>query len=114
MELSDIIFGIIVFLFGHFWWKTMQARERAEKLAILACKRENVQLLDATVSLKKLGLNKSTNNNYYFVRYFNFEFTSNNMERRKGVIVMRGTHQEYLIMDLEESPTINVENNQEE
>ena len=112
MELSDIIFGIIVFLLGHFWWKTMQAREHAEKLAILACKRENVQLLDATVSLKKIGFKKSSNNNYCFVRYFNFEFTSDNVQRRKGVIVMRDTHQEYLIMDLEDSPTINIEKDQ--
>jgi len=113
MELTDIIYGIFIFLIAHFWWKTMQAREHAEKLAILACKRENVQLLDATVSLKKLGFIKSTTNTYYFVRYFNFEFTSDSMERRKGVIVMRNTHQEYLIMDLEESPTINIENDYE-
>ena len=109
MELTDIVYGIFIFLIAHFWWKTMQARERAEKLAILACKRENVQLLDATVSLKKLGFIKNTNN-YSFVRYFIFEFTSDNIERRKGVIVMRDTHQEYLIMDLEESPTINIDN----
>lgn len=113
MELTDIAYGIIVFLLGHFWWKTMQAREHAEKLAKLACKRENVQLLDATVSLKKFGFKKSENNNAYFVRYFNFEFTSDSMERRKGVIVMRGIHQEYLIMDLAESPTIDIENDHE-
>lgn len=112
MELTDIIFGMVVFLAGHFWWKTMQARERAEQLAILACKRENVQLLDATVALKKFGFNKSTRGSFYLVRYFNFEFTSDNLERRSGVIVMRDAHQEYLVMDLEESPTINIKDDQ--
>ena len=108
MELQDIIIGMIVFLLGYFWWKTMQARERAEQLAIIACKRENVQLLDATVALKKFGFNKSKTNGYYLVRYFSFEFSSDNLERRKGVIVMRDAHQEYLVMDLEESPTIDI------
>lgn len=109
MELIDIIFGIFVFLAAYFWWKTMQAREKAEKLAKLACKRENVQLLDATVSLKKIGFNKSSSG-YYLVRYFNFEFTIDGIERRTGVIVMRENRQEYLIMDLPENPTISIEN----
>ena len=108
MELTDIIFGMIAFVIGHFWWKTMQAREKAEKLAALACKRENVQLLDATVSLKKIGFNKSTNNSRYLVRYFNFEFTSDGAERRIGTIVMRDNRQEYLIMDLPENSTIDI------
>jgi len=112
MELTDLIYGIIIFLAGHFWWKTMQAREHAEKLAIHACKRENVQLLDATVSLKKFGFKRSSKNGLYFVRYFNFEFTSDSSERRAGVIVMRDNHQEYLIMDLAESTTIDIDDNQ--
>lgn len=111
MELTDIIFIMIAFLAAHFWWKTMQAREKAEKLVKIACQRENVQLLDGTVSLKKFGFNRSSNQGYYFVRYFGFEFSNQGDERLPGTIVMRENRQDYLIVDLPDNSTITVDEN---
>ena len=108
MELTDIVFIMAAFLIAHFWWKTMQAREKAEKLVKAACQRENVQLLDGTVSLKKFGFNRSANQGLYFVRYFGFEFSTHGSERLSGVIVMREAQQDYLVMDLPDNSTITV------
>ncbi|HFD32160.1 MAG TPA: DUF3301 domain-containing protein [Gammaproteobacteria bacterium] len=111
LELSDIIYLLVAFILGHFWWKTMQARERAEKIAKAVCKQENMQLLDATVSLKKFGFEKDRAGNRIFLRYFSFEFSDTGDKRWSGTIVMRGAVQHHLIMDLPEKTIIDVENN---
>lgn len=109
LELTDVVYLLIAFVAAHFWWKTMQARERAEKIAQEVCKRENMQLLDATVSLKKFSFEKDDRGNRIFLRYFSFEFSSNGEERRSGTIAMRHSIQYYLYMDLPEQPVIDIE-----
>lgn len=111
LELNDIIYLLIVFVLGHFWWKTMQAREQAEKIAKAVCQQENMQLLDATVSLKKFGFEKDRGGNRIFLRYFGFEFSDTGDKRWNGTLVMRGSVQHHLIMDLPEKTIIDVENN---
>lgn len=107
-ELTDIFYFLLVFIAGHFWWRTMQARERAEKIAQAACKKENVQILDVTVSLKKVRFEKNKQGQRVFLRYFDFEFSHNGEDRHMGTIAMRGTVQQYLYMDLPERPTIDL------
>ena len=108
-ELSDVVYLLIAFVVIHFWWKTMQARERAEAIAKKACRDENMQLLDATVSLKKIGFEKNQFGNRIFLRYFNFEFTHTGEDRRKGIIAMCASRQFYTFMDLPEKPTISID-----
>lgn len=109
LELTDILYLLAAFIAIHFWWKTMQARERAEKIAQAACKKENMQILDVTVSLKKFGFEKDRYGNRIFLRYFNFEFSQTGEDRHIGTVAMRGAVQQYLYMDLPERPTIDIE-----
>ena len=95
LELTDILYFLAIFIAVHFWWKTMQARERAEKIAQAACKREGVQILDVTVSLRKFGFEtirakNSTQGSRVFLRYFEFEFSLTGEDRHIGTIAMRG------------------------
>ncbi len=113
MELSDIVILIMVFLLGRFWWQTLEAREAAERLCKTACVKANVQLLDGTVSLKKLRLEKSTRGGRMLLRYFGFEFSVSSDDRRQGVIAMHGGRQQYLVMDLPEQAVITVESEEE-
>jgi len=107
-ELTDIIYFLIIFIILHFWWKTMQAREKAETIVKAACQLENMQLLDATVSLKKFSYEKNKRGNRIFLRYFSFEFSDTGEERREGIIAMHSTVRHYLFMDLPEKPTITI------
>lgn len=87
----------------------MHARERAEKLVKLACTRQQVQLLDGTVALHRLGWPKDDAGNRRFQRYFRFEFTLSGHERREGIIALRGPCQEYLYMDMPDASLYHVE-----
>jgi len=88
----------------------MNARERAEKLVKLACKRQQVQLLDGTVALHKLAWEKNQRGERQFRRYFRFEFTLTGNERREGIIALRGHFQEYLYMDMPDSALFHMDN----
>lgn len=87
----------------------MQAREHAKKLAAIACSRENMQLLDDTVALKKFAFEKARSGRRFFLRYFSFEFSSNGYDRRSGVIALSGLHLYFSYLDLPEHPTIDTE-----
>ena len=106
--LINVLYLAIALLLARFWWQTMQAREQAEKLALIACKRENVQLLDGTVSLKKFTFEKDKNGRRVFLRYFSFPFSTTGADRHTGTIAMFRLHQYYLVMDLPEQRTITV------
>jgi len=84
----------------------MHSREQAEHLARRACQQAHVQLLDGTVSLKKIRFNRDERGNIRPLRYFSFEFNALGNERRTGVIALHNLSQQYLYMDLPESPTI--------
>jgi len=106
LEFLQIILGFAVGIAVWFWWKTMQSREHAEHLARQACQQAHVQLLDGTVSLKKIRFNRDKRGNIRPLRYFDFEFNALGNERRSGVIALLNLNQQYLYMDLPESPTI--------
>ena len=113
MELIHIVYLVIALLGARFWWQTMQARERAEKLARIACQRENVQLLDGTVALKKFSYEKDQHGRRLFLRYFNFSFSTTGADRHTGTIAMQHLRQHYLVMDLPEQPTIIIDNHKD-
>ncbi|MDH5547396.1 MAG: DUF3301 domain-containing protein [Gammaproteobacteria bacterium] len=109
LEFSDILVITLLAAMAHFWWKTMQAREQAVKLARDACARENVQLLDATVALKKLSWEKAPNGRRYGLRYFGFEFSCDGTDRREGYIALHGLNKYSLVMDLPVSEGVTIE-----
>lgn len=91
-----------------FWWDTLRSRERAMSLARHACERAGVQLLDETVSVKKLSFARGRSGNLQFQRYYEFSFSMTGGDRRGGTVVLIGLLQKYLVLDLPQSATISV------
>lgn len=91
-----------------FWWDTLRARERAVSLARHACQRADVQLLDETVSVKKLSVARGRSGTLQFQRYYEFSFSMTGGDRRGGTVVLLGLAQKYLVLDLPQSATISV------
>lgn len=109
MELIHVLYLLIAFIILRQWWKTYQARELAEKMAKRICQKENVQLLDGTVAFNKINIKKNSWLDIQLIRFFKFEFTINGVDRRTGIIALNQYQkQEYVFLDLPESPTIDV------
>jgi hypothetical protein len=75
---------------GWFWVDSMRAREAAIDAGRRACTAENVQLLDWTVAVKKMGLSRDAEGRLSIRRTYEFEFSDTGDNRLKGAITMIG------------------------
>lgn len=81
------ILGIILIIW--FWLDSARAREFAIVICAQACDHRNVQFLDQTVALRRLGLNW-TANGIRLRRTYRFDFSEEGLARHSGHIVMVG------------------------
>jgi hypothetical protein len=75
---------------GWFWMDSLQARDAALDAARRACEAENVQLLDWTVSMKKVGLGRDDEGRRRLRRTYEFEFSDSGDNRIGGSLVLVG------------------------
>jgi hypothetical protein len=72
------------------WWDGLQKRELALQAAQRACAQAGVQLLDASVSLRKLALRRDENQRARLYREFAFEYSTAGDDRQAGRVYMLG------------------------
>lgn len=85
-----------------FWWSSAQCRETAILLARKACRQCSVQLLDETVILSKLRLQRNQRGHINIARWYSFEFSTSGHNRRSGVIELLGQQLTNMHLDLDE------------
>ncbi len=83
-------------LFAWFWQSSLSARERANRAAIDACQRMNLQFLDGTVAFARLGLARNDRGHISLRRTYIFDYTATSIERRQGFVVLLGVRVESL------------------
>jgi hypothetical protein len=81
------ILGIILIIW--FWLDSARSRELAIAICAQACTQRDVQFLDQTVVLRRLGLNW-TNHGIRVRRTYRFDFSEEGLARHSGHIVMVG------------------------
>lgn len=93
---------LLLGLFGAgawYWYAGMQAREQAVAASRRACTDAAVQLLDDSVSLRRLRLARDGSGQLRFQRDYRFEFSDNGDNRRPGVVRMLGERAEWVSLD---------------
>lgn len=100
----DLLFILAIGLGIWFWWSSARSREQAVALARNACKRCGVQLLDETVTMSKLRLQRNGKGHINFARWYRFEFSTSGENRRDGVVGLLGSQllSMHLDVDVEE------------
>jgi len=73
-----------------FWWDSGGTREIALRVAKKACEELGVQLLDDTVSVRKIRLKRTNAGPMGLARIYGFEFTATGAERHIGYVAMLG------------------------
>lgn len=109
ISISEILALLLIVGAAWFWWDTLRTRERAQHIAMMACRQAGVQFLDGTVALKRIGLTRNEQGRLKPLRYYAFEFSDTGAERRAGTVILAGMARKYLHMDLPEGPTITPE-----
>jgi hypothetical protein len=77
---------ILVLLAIYVWQAGLKARERARQLGHELCARANVQLLDQTVSLHRLGVERGSDGRLHWRRRYRFELSTNGVDRHLGTL----------------------------
>ncbi len=83
-----LLIGIVALV--AFWADALRAREAALRFARQVCERQQLLLLDETVSCAKLKLRRNEEGELRIWRTYLFEFTDTGDDRRDGVLTLLG------------------------
>lgn len=82
-----------------FWQDCLRVRERARQRCLRFCRHQGVQLLDDTVALDRLWLQRRADGRLQLERRYTFEFTTDGNSRHGGLVVMLGEQVQVLALD---------------
>lgn len=83
--------GIVaVILAGWAFHANLAARELANRVAADTCRRAEVQLLDGTVALLRMGLVQPADGGWALRRSYVFDYSEDGYNRCRGFIVLSG------------------------
>jgi len=94
---SALILLLIVLAIVLLWLDGARARELATGVVDELCRRRNVQLLDGTVALARLGLAR-TEHGVRIKRLFRFDYSDEGVGRQQGNILLHGS--QVILVDL--------------
>lgn len=77
---------ILVLLAIYVWQVGLKSRERARQLGHELCARANVQLLDQTVSLQRIGVERGDDGRLHWRRRYRFEVSTDGVDRHLGTL----------------------------
>ncbi|MFM8332573.1 MAG: DUF3301 domain-containing protein [Candidatus Methylumidiphilus sp.] len=86
----EIISLLLLGAAGWLWSDGMKAREAAILAVRRACEEEGLQLLDETIALVRMRLNRSERGTVAWARVYQFEFSDTGDNRRQGSVHLLG------------------------
>ncbi len=96
--LSGLLLGC-----AWFWLDSARARELATAIAAEMCARRDLQFLDQTVALSRLGLRR-TRRGLVVRRLYRFDYSEEGVGRHTGHMVMLGSNVEEFSLGLPSDP----------
>jgi hypothetical protein len=90
MQLADITLLLFIALLVWLWFDSTRSHELAIKLTSSLCLKHDVQLLDETVALRRLGISWPREG-LRLKRTYRFDYTIEGTERRTGSLVLLGS-----------------------
>ncbi|MBF0419780.1 MAG: DUF3301 domain-containing protein [Magnetococcales bacterium] len=81
--------GILV-LIGWIWYASMKAREQCHETAREVCRNMGVELLDDTVSLSHMGIQRNERGRLVLRRVYEFRYLDGDWSLHHGAIVLCG------------------------
>ncbi|MDH3316972.1 MAG: DUF3301 domain-containing protein [Gammaproteobacteria bacterium] len=93
MDLNGVWLSLLLIGAVYLAWRdSMRARERAVSFCRNLCSRHDVQFLDDTVALTRLGVRRDPGGRLKLHRVYEFEFSAEGQSRSLGSVVVTGDH----------------------
>jgi hypothetical protein len=99
MSYSTLNLLLVLLALLWFWRDTLRVREIAIRISRNACQSHGVQFLDQTVALHRLGV-RWLRSGLKLRRVYEFDYSLEGSGRRTGYVVMLGTENVSLHIDL--------------
>ncbi len=88
--MEALILLFVLALIGWFWFDTLRAREAAMLVSRQMCQQFQLQLLDDTVRLIKIGITRDQHGRLKLQRHYCFDFSGDKEERQQGFLQFNG------------------------
>lgn len=104
MTQSDLLVWVLVAAVAAVFYDAMRLKNRATRTARRACGQHNLQLLDESVVLSSLRMQRENENSWMpvLLRVYRFEFSTDGSGRRQGWVKMRGARVTGVQLELED------------
>ena len=102
---------ILILLAFYVWQAALKAREQARDISNTLCAQANVQLLDQTVALQRLGIARGGDGRLHLRRRYRFEVSTDGVNRHQGSLdLLDGVLLSHSMPMLEDAPGAIVSN----
>jgi len=96
--LGDIL---LAFLFGGvclYFLSAIRVRELAVQAVARAGERDDYQLLDQAVHIRRISLSRDRQGRWRIWRQYRFDYSYDGVERRQGHVIMLGKHLQAVVV----------------
>lgn len=87
---------VVVGVAGWLWYDTRGVSEIAHRVCKTMCMELNLQMLDGTVSLRKIWLGRNPMGQLRIRRFYSFDYSGTGYDRRTGILVLLASTPEWL------------------
>ncbi|NBS16056.1 MAG: DUF3301 domain-containing protein [Gammaproteobacteria bacterium] len=96
----EVTIVFLLMLIAWFWSVSMKSREIGLHLVKKACVDEGVQLLDESIVCTKLSFHRQRTGQWAIQRVYQFDFSEDGLNRRRGAIHLLGSELTFLSLGL--------------
>ncbi len=89
-SLDNLIWLLVAGILFVYWWNSGSFKGRARSLAIDHCQQFGLQLLDQSMVIRGIWLERAAGGNLALRRSYQFEFSSTGEQRYQGLLVLQG------------------------
>jgi hypothetical protein len=98
LSLGEVVVFLCLVGYGVYLFQALRVRELALQAARRACEQDSVQLLDQTVSMRRISLSRDQAGRWRIWRQYHFEYSIDGLEREHGNVIMLGNRMQALVM----------------
>ena len=98
LTLGEVIAVMFFGLAGLYFFAAIRVRELAVQAVGRASQRDDFQLLDQAVHLRRLSLSRDERGRWRIWRQYRFDYSYDGVERRQGFVVMLGGKLQSLVI----------------
>ena len=103
--LGDLIVLLVLGLASLYFLAALRVRELAVHAVGLASRRDDFQLLDQSVHIRRLSLSRDETGRWCIWRQYRFDYSFDGVERRQGFVIMLGKQLQSIVVS-EREPTL--------